>query len=176
MNLNKYLIKVTRKKSSFDYKYDKSKNVYKNNIKNNSLDKLELFFDDQYIIGFNSVQTVSNHPHFDHFDTIDKGPFRIQCFVSPRKFHGLIHGIIDAVDIEGQKIDHWSMQVEGGYQKGRWLVHDRWSFKKNRDLRNGYSGGCFILSSSDLKRFNEKLKKLLIKPGDILNGILVEVD
>lgn len=174
MDLDKFLIKVTRYKLSYDYKYDKKENSFKNNIKNNSIDKFELFYENHYIWGTNSVQTVSNHPHFDFYDTIAPGKFQMQCFITPRKFHGQIHGIINAFDLENQKIDHWSMQIENGYQKGRWLDHDRWSFAKNRDLKFGYSGGCFVKKSQDLKVYNEKLKKMLIKPGDVLNGILLE--
>ena len=121
-----------------------------------------------------NVQTVSNHPDFDHKDTIKPGYFKMECFVDPRKFHGEIHGIIDAIDIENQKIDKYSMQLEDGYQKGRWLVHDRYTFAKERDLYNGYSAGCFIMDSKRLKRFNRNLKSLGIKPSDILRCLLLE--
>lgn len=185
MILKNYLLKVYRKKLSYDYKFNLKKNDYNNNIKNNSLDKMVLFYleklnenviKENYLIEIPNVQTVSNHPHFDHFDTIAAGPFSVELFVTPRKFHGLIHGIIDAIDIEGQKIDHWSMQVENGYQKGRWLIHDKWSFEKQRDLNFSYSGGCFISSSENQKKLNNKFKKLKFQKGDILPGLLVEVD
>lgn len=171
----KYLIKVTRKKESHDFKFDKKKNDFKNNIKNNSLDILEIYLDNLCLFVVDKVQTVCNHPHFDYFDTISPGKFKLKCFVDPRNFHGQIHGIIDAYDLDKEKIDLYSMQIDDGYQKGRWLVHDRWSFKKNRDLYNAYSGGCFMMDSRRLKRFNSKLKTLEFTKGDVINGILEEV-
>jgi hypothetical protein len=168
-----FSLKVIRKKQSYFFKHNQKKNDFKNNIKNNTLDRIELYFNNKLIFQA-KAQTVSNHPHYDFYDTIKKGTFKIKCFVNPRKFHGQIHGIIDAMDIENQPIDHWSMQVENGYQKGRWLIHDRWSFAKNRDLYNAYSGGCFIMSSKDLEKFNKHLTENGISKGDVIKGTLME--
>lgn len=169
------LMKVFRSKESYNYKYDEKKNDYRNNIKNNCLDRIVIFRASVIILTVNKVQTVSNHPYYDHKDTLKAGPFKIKCFVDPRSFHGQIHGIIDGMDIENQKIDEYSMQIEDGYQKGRWLFHDKWSFNKNRDLYNAYSGGCFITDSLRLNRFNNFLNDLGFKPGDEIKGILEEV-
>lgn len=181
------LIKILRDKRSYDYKYSEEEakklgivNEYALRTKNNSLDSLILLKGDKELFRCNTVQTVANHPHYDYNDTIAMGKFQVQCFVKPRKFHGQIHGIVYAKDIEGQNIDAWSMQVENGYQKGRWLIHDRWSWDKNRDLNNGYSGGCFIMPSIELEQFNIILNNEGIHSNpnlkQIINGILLEIE
>jgi hypothetical protein len=172
--MNDILIRVMRNKKSYNYKYDIMENNYSNNIKNNSLDYLQIIKNDKVELTIEGLQTVANHPDYDFQDTIKPGKFKIKCFVDPRNFHGRIHGIIEAKDIENQVIDKYSMQIEDGYQKGRWLVHDRWSFAKNRDLHNGYSGGCFIMSSIALKAFNDRLEKFGIKKGDLIDCALEE--
>ena len=169
-------IKILRDKLSYDFKYDENKNDYKNNIRNNSIDTILILNSRKRAIFVSrEVQTVANHPHFDFLDTIAPGKFKMRCFVEQRKYHGRIHGIVSARDLENQEIDCYSMQVENGYQKGRWLIHDRWSFEKERDLFNGYSGGCFVMSSRDLFNFNRVLERYGVVKNDILNCSLIEV-
>lgn len=167
------LIKIIRKQGSFEYKYKEQINNYQNNIKNNSLDTILIMNEGTELFSAN-CQTVSNHPDFKHRDTIQKGTFKIKCFVESRKFHGEIHGIIDAYDIENQKINNYSMQLENGQLKGRWLVHDKWYDKIQKDSKYAYSGGCFVLSSEDLEQFNKVLRKNKIVDNQVINGILVE--
>ena len=167
-------LNVVRNKISYDYKFDKQKNSYENNVKNNSKDVIVLLKDNRPIFKA-FCQTTANHPEFSFGDTIRPGAFQVKCFVEHRQMHGEIHGIVNGYDLDGQKIDVFSMQVENGYQKGRWLIHDRFSFAKNRDLNNAYSGGCFIMSSTDLVRFNEALRNLGVMPGTVINGNLMEV-
>jgi hypothetical protein len=63
----------------------------------------------------------------------------------------------------------------GGFQNGRWLIHDRYSFKAGADTNYAWSAGCFILSSADLVSFNNVLKAHNVKPGDLIPGLLTEV-
>ncbi|MGP1459912.1 MAG: hypothetical protein ACTTKL_11520 [Treponema sp.] len=44
--------------------------------------------------------------------------------------------------------------TKDGYQNGRWLIHDRFSFSKGGDTNYAWSAGCFILSSKDLEASN----------------------
>lgn len=168
-------LSILRRKESFNYKVAPSKNSFDNNWKNNSLDDLVVLRNGESLASY-KCQTVANHPDFDPGDTIADGDFQIRCFVPPRLFHGQIHAIINTYDIDGEWIDHEAMQsTKGGYQTGRWLVHDRFSFKLNRDTNQAWSGGCFILSSSDLSKMNETLISQGVKPGDILRGSIKTV-
>lgn len=175
---------LIRNKKSYDYKFNHNLNDYKNNVKNNSLDTLILFEVENEndvllneIWSYKRIQSVSNHPKFDHKDTIAPGKFQIRCFVEKRKYFNQPHGIINAIDIEHQPIGEFSMQVEEGFQKGRWLIHDTYSISKGRDLYNAYSGGCFIFHNSNVyKDFNSFLAlECKIETGDIIGGELIEV-
>jgi hypothetical protein len=168
-------IEVLRYLKSYDFKHYHDKNDFYNNIRNNSIDTLILYKENQIIFKCENVQTVSNHPDFDFKDTIREGEFKLKCFVESRSFHGRIHGIVNAYDLDNEPIDNYSMQLDNGYQKGRWLLHDKYSFAKKRDLHNSYSGGCFIMSSIDLGEFNSILLENEISPEDIITGILKEV-
>jgi len=73
-------------------------------------------------------------------------------------------------------IDHNAMQIySGGYQLGRWLIHDKYSYELKRDTNYAWSAGCFILSSADLRNLNACLKQKGVKPGDLITGTLLEV-
>ena len=109
-------------------------------------------------------------------DTIKEGYFKVKCFVEPRGFEGEIHGIIETKDIDGQWIDHESLQTVNGYQTGRWLIHSNYSKKIGKDTNYAWSAGCLICSSDDLYSINLVLHEYGIKSGDILNGEIVEVD
>lgn len=167
-------IVVLRKLASHDYKVNPQANAFENNWKNNSLDEIRIVADEEVLFR-SPCQTVSNHPGYKYGDTVLEGDFGVTCFVEPRAFHGEIHGIIDAFDLEGQPIDGYSMQIDNGCQSGRWLIHDRFSFKTNRDTNYAWSAGCFILSSANLAAFNQKLKELGVTKGARLSGKLREV-
>ena len=108
-------------------------------------------------------------------DTVAPGSFTLKAFVPPRAFHGEIHAITQTRDIDGEWIDHDAMQItKNGFQNGRWLVHDRYSFSLKADTNYAWSAGCFIMSSVDLKSFNAMLRTCGVKPGDLIPGSLIE--
>lgn len=178
-----YLI-VERNKKSYDFKVNPKKpSSFENNWKNNSLDWLVLYDDEAEISRFR-CQTVANYCFGDYDtadtvefgDTIREGYFKVKCFVPSRAFHGRIHGIIETRDIDGQWINRDSMQTtEDGFQNGRFLIHDRFSYKTGKDTNTAWSAGCFILSSTDLCYFNNLLNAYKVKAGDIIKGEIVEV-
>lgn len=176
-------LEIWRNRQSYNFKTDPSKpNSFENNWKNNSLDQLVLL-KDQKVLFLAKAQTVANYCFGDmapgdklpHGDTIAQGKFTVRCFVEPRKFHGEIHAITSTTDLDGQPIDRNAMQIsEKGFQNGRWLIHDKYSFKLGKDTNYAWSAGCFILSSADLERLNEILKKEGVKAGDKIEGEVIE--
>ena len=176
--------RVERKKESYFYKaYPSKPGSFENNWNNNSLDSLILFDDLEMLICLN-CQTVANYcfgpnagpKENPHISTIAPGDFTVKAFVEPRSFHGEIHAITRTRDIGGKWIDHNAMQIYSeGYQLGRWLIHDRFSFDLKRDTNYAWSAGCFILSSADLRNLNTCLKQKGVKPGELIPGSLTEV-
>ena len=172
-------IQIWRKRQSYDFKADPEKpDGFDNNWKNNSLDLLVLL-DNSEILFQCHAHTVANYCFGDmppgdkvpHGDTVAEGEFTVRCFVEPRKFHGKIHAITSTTDLDGQRIDRNAMQItDGGFQNGRWLVHDRYSPKLGKDTNYAWSAGCFILSSQDLSRLNSILKNEGVKVGDEISG------
>lgn len=177
-------IVVERKKTSYDYKVNVRKpDGFDNNYKHNSEDFIVIFDDKAEIARF-YCQTVANYcfgdyasaDTVDYGDTIAEGYFKIKAFADPRNFHGEIHEIIETKDIDGQWIDHNAMQTtKGGFQNGRWLIHDRYSDKYGCDTNSAWSAGCIILSSMDLESFNDILHAYNVKRGDIIKGEIVEI-
>ena len=176
-------LQIWRNRQSYNFKADPGKpDGFDNNWKNNSLDLLVLL-DGSAILFQCHAQTVANYCFGDmtpgdslpHGDTVAAGEFTLKCFVEPRAFHGEIHAIICATDLDGQLIDCNAMQTTaGGFQNGRWLVHDRYSFKLGKDTNYAWSAGCFILSSNDLARLNAILKNEGVKAGDEISGKVIE--
>lgn len=178
-------IEVWRVMRSYDYKADPSRpDGFDNNWKNNSLDALRLYDADTGETLFEgNAQTVANYCFGDmatadgppHGDTVAPGGFTLRCFVEPRGFHGEIHAITSAADLDGQRIGRDAMQTTaGGFQNGRWLVHDRFSKRLGRDTNYAWSAGCFILSSTDLERLAAALRGAGARPGDEIEGEVVE--
>ena len=175
--------KVERKKESYQFRKNPAKpDSFENNWNNNSLDSL-MVFDDLELAICLKCQTVANYcfgqnagpKDNPHISTVAPGDFTIKAFVEPRSFHGEIHAITRTKDIGGMWIDHNAMQIySDGYQLGRWLIHDRYSFELKRDTNYAWSAGCFILSSLDLRSLNACLKQKGIKPGDLIPGSLIE--
>lgn len=174
---------VERNKSSYDFKINPNQpSSFQNNYKNNSKDWLCIYDDKTELARFR-CQSVANYCFGDyksngpteHGDTIREGYFKVKCFVEPRNFHGEIHGIIETKDIDGQWINHDSMQIENGFQTGRWLIHDRFSKKINDDTTYAWSAGCIILSSQDLESLNSILHYYKVQAGTIIEGEIVEV-
>lgn len=176
-------ITVLRNNKSYDFKADPNKpSGFDNNWKNNSMDWFILSDDDAELIRCR-CQSVANYcfgdmasgDFIEHGDTIAPGLFTVKCFVEPRAFHGEIHAITKTKDIDGQWIDRNAMQTtKDGYQNGRWLIHDRFSFKQNADTTYAWSAGCIILSSGDLEAINMLLHAYKIQPGDEISGEIVE--
>lgn len=172
---------IIRYGESYDFKAEPDKpDSFSNNWKNNSLDDFILLNDDTELFKC-KCQSVANYCFGDmlpgdtvsYGDSIAAGAFTVRCFVPPRKFHGQIHAITQTVDIDGQRINHNAMQTtKGGYQTGRWLIHDRFSFSKGADTTYAWSAGCFILSSKDLELFNQTLKAHGVQAGDEIVGTL----
>lgn len=176
-------LEVWRNRQSYNFKADPNKpDSFENNWKNNSLDQLVLL-KDQKVLFLAKAQTVANYCFGDmapgdnlpHGDTVAAGEFTLKCFVEPRAFHGEIHAITKTKDLDSQTIDRTAMQTTaGGFQNGRWLVHDRYSFKLGKDTNYAWSAGCFILSSNDLARLNAILKNEGVKAGDEISGEVIE--
>lgn len=176
-------IEIIRRLCSYDFKADKSKpDSFENNWKNNSLDWLVLKENENELLRV-KCQSVANYcfgamataDSVAHGDTVAPGFFTVRCFVEPRNFHGEIHAITRTRDLDGQWINHEAMQTTGkGFQNGRWLIHDRFSFKTNSDTNHAWSAGCFILSSADLERLNAVLHALKLQPGDEILGEVIE--
>lgn len=174
---------VKRKRSSYDFRNDpKRPDGFDNNWKNNSRDTITLYYNDVPILECR-CQTVANYCFGDmatadtveHGDTIAPGKFTVELFVEPRNFHGRIHAITRTTDLDGQWIDHKAMQTtKDGYQNGRWLIHDRYSFRQKCDTNYAWSAGCFILSSDDLYWLNDIIEKCGGRPGDLVPGVIVE--
>ena len=176
-------IVIERKKKSYDFKLNpKEPDSFSNNIKNNMIDTFRLF-DDKCELFSCPVQSVANYCWGEMArsmakkggDTVAEGYFKIKCFVEPRNFDGEIHGIIETVDLDGQRIDTESMQDYGGKDRaGRWLIHSTYNKEKQKESAYAYSAGCFIVSRSNLKAFNDILHAYGVKQGDIISGEVVE--
>ena len=177
-------IRVERKRSSYNFKADPlSPDSFENNWKNNSQDMIIIRSKGLDEVRFH-CQTVANYCFGDYAtgstvaygDTIAPGNFKLRAFVPSRSFHGEIHAITHTKDIDGEWIDRDGMQItKGGFQNGRFLIHDRFSFKTGSDTNYAWSAGCFILSSVDLVMFNKILRAYHVMPGDLIDGLLVDV-
>ena len=177
-------IRVERKLQSYNYKADPLlPDSFENNWKNNSLDRVIIRNDGRDEVHLR-CQTVANYcfgnnataSTVSHGDTIAPGNFTVCTFVKPRSFHGEIHAITRTKDIDGEWIDHEGMQTtKKGFQNGRFLIHDRFSFKLGSDTNYAWSAGCFILGSADLALFNKILRSHNVRPGDLIEGLLIEV-
>lgn len=175
---------IERKKVSYDFKANPDlEDGFENNWKNNSMDWLIVKDECAEIMRFR-CQSVANYcfgamataDSVAWGDTVAPGPFKIRVFANPRNFHGEIHEIIEATDIDGQRINTHAMQTtDEGFQNGRWLIHDRFSSKYNADTNYAWSAGCFILSSGDLAALNVILKSYSLAPGMIIPGEVIEV-
>lgn len=176
-------IKVIRSKNSFNFRADPAKpDSFENNWENNSLDWLVMYKNHDEVFRCR-CQSVANYcfgenatgSTMPHGDTIAPGYFVMRAFVDPRKFHGEIHAITQTKDYDGEWIDRNAMQTtRGGFQNGRWLIHDRWSSRLRHDTRYAWSAGCIILSSADLEKFNTMLYFNGVTAGMEIIGEVVE--
>lgn len=183
--INTMNIRIERARSSYDFRADPSKpDGFGNNWKNNSKDWLVLRDGGTELARFR-CQSVANYcfganataDTVAHGDTVAPGSFELRLFADPRRFHGEIHAITRTRDLDGQWIGRDAMQTTaGGYQNGRWLVHDRWSEAQGGDTNYAWSAGCFILSSGDLESLNTLLRACRCRPGDVIPGEVIELD
>ncbi|MDR1901637.1 MAG: hypothetical protein LBQ88_05055 [Treponema sp.] len=184
MKSGRLQFKAERFKTSYDFKrYPDLPDSFENNWKNNSRDWL-ILLDGNTELRRWKCQTVANYcfgamataDTIPCGDTVAPGEFTVECFVPPRGFHGEIHAITRTRDIDGQWIDHHAMQTTaGGFQNGRWLIHDRFSVKLGKDSDYAWSAGCFILASQDLAALNQAARSLGVIPGDLIPGMLLEL-
>ena len=174
--------RVIRKKSSYDYKNVSTLNGdWDNQKKNNSLDRLQLLEDTGEVIFESISQTIANLETLDagiHFiDSIAPGSFSIRLFVEQRDVWCEPHGIIRAKTLAGDTIGDDSTTATN---KSRWLVHDwekhRSTAPKGADTSVAWSAGCFVEPDAKLAELNTLLRARGYKPGDIIDGELVEVD
>ena len=175
---------IKRKKESYNYKLrgKDSADDWHNNDINNMLDTLELWHNGDLLHSC-PVQTVANMPGARFLDTIKPGSFGIKLFVEQRAFRGRIHGIVNAVDFDGQVIDGRSIQPVAGKDGGpvnveRWLMHDTQKHAPapvGEVTRVAWSAGCFIMSPMDLEVVGHLCETHELKAGDVVPGELVEV-
>lgn len=175
---------IKRRQISWNYKLDNKKpDSFENNHNNNMKDWFCLFDDEAEIARFH-CQSIANYNFgkeatystFPWGDTIREGDFTMKAFVESRAFHGEIHGICNTTDMDGEKIDRESMQINvRGETVGRWLIHDKWSNSRKCEGDYAWSSGCIILSCSDLEAFNVLLRTYGVKPGDEIKGQVIEV-
>lgn len=177
-------IEITRLKTSYSYKVnDSSASSYANNIAHNSQDIFTVKNDGKeiFVCRCQSVQNLdwgenkSNGP-LPYGDTIAPGTFSLRCFAEPRNFHGSVHEIFNAHDMDGHKIDDKAMQLVDGKWSGRWLIHDKWSHKTGAETANAWSAGCIIMSCKDLQTLNLVLLKNGIKKGFVIKGEIKEAE
>lgn len=169
-------IEIRRKESSHQYKfYPEQPDSWQNNRNNNMKDTLLVYEWSTPILQF-PVQTVANIPGGRYADTVASGNFYLRTFVDERMFHGPIHGIVDAYDLESEYIDENSVQSN---DKSRWLLHDNTKKKEApRGLRlsAAWSAGCFVLDYSNLHALNRLLMSHNITRDRLLECTLYEVD
>ena len=160
-----------------------------NNDANNSLDLLELVADGTVVFQC-SAQTVSNMPGGRFLDTLAAGGFDLRCFVEQREFWPRIHGITNALTLDGQLIDHNCVAPDvsssgAPANMSRWLMHD-WQKLRNTldennvpypqgsDTRVGWSEGCIVLADADLANFNDLLDDYEVKPDELISGMILK--
>lgn len=180
------MINLLLQRNLSSYNFKKNTNLpdsFSNNYAQNSRDWL-IVLDDKAEIARFRCQSVANYcfgemataDSVPYGDTIAPGPFKIRLFAEPRNFHGEIHEIIEATDLDGQRINTRAMQTtEEGFQNGRWLIHDKFSKKYGTDTNYAWSAGCIILSSGDLQALNLIFHACKLSPGAIISGKIVEV-
>lgn len=168
-------LRITRKKKSFDFKYDETKNDHQNNAKNIYLDIMEIFRNGVQVFAC-SCQTVSNHPKSNVKESIAPGKFQVRLFCDRRDYTNPVHEIINAVDLEGETIDSYAMQhdAQEGYT-GRWLIHDDWIKATSRPAVAPWSAGCIMMRTTTMQTFNGILTDYGCKSGDVIDAELSEL-
>lgn len=185
MSVGKLTILVERRFSSYGYKADMmTPDSWEgdHNAKHNMEDHLALLYDGRTIWEAWG-QTVANMPGARHTDTIVPGEFFVKWDVPRRAFKGHIHGMVGAIDQDGQVIDEDSVEKVVG-KDGAPADWARWIFghstRKNDPAIDGvtrfaWSAGCFIVSPEAQDSLFELGTKAGLKPGEHIPIRLVEV-
>lgn len=131
------------------------------------------------------VQTVANMPGVRHSDTIVPGKFFVRWDVDRRSFKGHVHGIVGAVDQDGQVVDENSVETIPG-KNGAPADWARWIFlHSTRKIdpapageltRFAWSAGCFIGSPGAQDSLYEIGTDAGLVKDDHIEIELVEVD
>jgi len=188
--MSKLTIKVTRWRGSLNYKRDASQPAdWGNNDANNSCDTWQVFDDTGAEVFRSIVQTVSNmegldvptaeNPAVKFTNTIVPGPFQLKVgldVLDPRAFYGRINGICNTKTMAGDVI---GLNSHSDKDQARWLNHDWQKHKPNPagvDCRVAWSAGCFIQPDAALAACGALYEEHGYKPGDLIDGELVEVD
>ncbi len=166
---------VLRKAESHQFMRDASaKPSWTNNDTNNSLDEFTVYVNGQERMHC-ECQSVSNHPEGRYRDTIASGPFLIKAFVDPRLFHGRIHGIVCAYDLEGEWIDAQSVQPT---DPARWLIHDTQKLKPapaGQLTRVAWSSGCIVLPPGGLVALGDIFDQEGVVSGTLVQGEIINI-
>lgn len=184
--VGKHHFRIERKLSSYRFKDDmNSPDSWDgdHNAKHNCEDVAILYDGDHEVMRI-PVQTVANIPGGRHTDTIAPGRFAIKWDVPRRSFKGRVHGIVGAVDQDGQTVDEDSVQRVPG-KNGAPVDFARWiafhtdekadPAPENTFTRYLWSAGCFITK----KQFQQALWFYGVgagfKTGDKIPCLLVEI-
>lgn len=167
---------IKRRKSSYHYKYDETKNDFANNTRNMYQDSIEIKQDDRQIFAC-ACQTVANHPDGTAQESIAAGKFQVKLFVEQRQYANPVHLIMNAKDLEGEQIDSNGMQYDKGDKEwvGRNLIHDDCNAKTGRPYTAPWSKSCIMIRTGSFQVFNETLLELGGKPGMVIEAELIEV-
>ena len=166
-------IRVERDVRSYNYKKNpKAKDDWQNNSNNSCLDRF-ILYEYESVLFETKCQSISNIPDGHYSDTIATGPFLLRCFVDKRSFHCDVHGICQTATLGNEWIDDTSTSPSSDL---RWLMHDDQKLLPNPPgilTRIPWSAGCIVLRKTDHDAFNEILKAFNIKPGDTIDGEIV---
>jgi hypothetical protein len=159
-------IEIIRAPDSFTFNRATLKPVY--------LDAIRLMYGDTMLFECR-CQSVAIHPSCSQHESIAPGDFQVRVFAERRTYEHPVHEIINAFDIEGERIDNRAMQIdaERGVQ-GRWLIHDDYNPATRGPYKAPWSAGCIMVPCSVYGEFNALLTGLGHKSGDIIPASLRE--
>lgn len=157
---------ILRDKKSFDFTVSKGEPFYLDTIK---------ILENNWPVFETYCQSVAIHKSCTMQESVAPGIFHARLFADKRNYTNPVHEMINAFDLEGERIDNKAMQIdaESGVQ-GRWLIHDDYNPVTKKAYNIPWSAGCIMLPFKEHKLFNDKLIELGCKPGDIIEVELVE--
>jgi hypothetical protein len=149
------IVRIERKKSSFDFFYnDPKKGPFTNRLKNN-------FGDTVRILGTDfegRIQSVANHPSapLDGSWSLSPGWYYCKAFQPQREFNCPVHGIGGGYNLQFDWISQYTFDIKDSNL--RHLFHDDQTRGKNRaKLKDSgaYSAGCMIQPMDQYAEFNK---------------------